>query len=1116
MKLSRLIIRNLFFYWRTNIAIIAGVATAVAVLSGALLVGQSVRGSLRRLLFERIGATGTVVAGDRFFSEQLADSLTLAGERSCPIIQLKGVAVHEQSKVQIHDVNVYGIDERFWKFHSQAGRDMPEDRSALVGDMLAQQLGANPGDTLLLRIETGQGVPREWLYGRRDDLGKTLRLTCRAILPADELGEFALRPSQGNIYSIFLPLKRLQKEIGQVSRINTVLVTQNGHADEIQSLRQVLRKNITLQDLGLKMRSLPSGDGFSLESNRIILDDSIARSSIESAKEVGAKVSPIYTYLANSIRWKNREIPYSVITAADISQDALESVRKDEPAAAASDDAIRLTEWARRDLGIAAGDPVEIDYYAWLEEGKLVTRTARFRFAGIASLPGGIDTTLAPEIPGVTEARSMSAWDPPFPLDLSRIRREDEEYWNKYRATPKAFISLARGQELWQNRFGKLTAVRMSVPIGTDPNSFREGFLKSFSGRLNPEQAGFSVVSIREQGLAAAQGSTDFGEYFLYFSFFLIAAAILLSSLFFKLMIEQRVREIGTLRAAGFSLRDLRRIFLCEGLVISVLGSLLGLLGSVIYGWLMVFGLRTWWIDAVGTSHIDLYVSWASLAIGAAAGILVSFGTITWTLRDLNRNSPRLAMSGILESAPIQRRRARWLAAVSVLAFLMALLLIAGSATGKVSQLEGFFGAGFLLLVALLCAIAHRLRRARPRQVHGTGYPAYLRLGFRNAMHRPGRSLVCVALIASATFIIVSMEAFRRDSLNESAGARSGTGGFSLLAESSLPIINDLNSPEGREELGISEGIPSLDRTTFVSFRERAGDDASCLNLYKPQEPTILGTPGSFISSGRFSFRESMASSPEQKLNPWLLLGTMQDDAIPAIADANTIQYILHLSIGADLTIRGSQGNPLHLRLVAALKDSIFQGKILISESNFLRIFPEQEGRRFFLLDTPRDQADSLMKTLRERLADWGLNIELSSRRLSTYHRVENAYLSTFQSLGALGLILGTIGLAAILLRNVLERRGEIALLRAVGYRRNILSGIVLAENALLIVCGLASGAVCALLAVMPAMIARGSSFPVAMIGQVLIIVLLVGLFASLLAVIAAFRSPLLAALHSE
>jgi putative ABC transport system permease protein len=1119
MGLRRLIIRNLAFYWRTNIAIVLGVGTAVAVLSGALLVGQSVQGSLRRLLFERIGATEAIVAADRFFSEKLADSLAPGDGSSCPIIQLKGVVVHEQSKVRIHDVNVYGIDERFWKFHSQPGENLSEDHSALVGDTLAQQLGAIPGDTLLLRIETGQGVPREWLYGRREDLGKTLRLTCRAILPGSRLGEFALRPNQGNVYSIFLPLKRLQKDLEQASQVNTVLIAGKNPPAEISFLHNALKKNITLQDLGLRMRPLPSGDGFSLESNRIILDDSIARSGIQSAQEAGAKVSPIYAYLANSIRWKNREIPYSVITAADISQNALETIHSDgsKSVAAESGNAIWLTGWARRDLGISTGEPVEIDYYVWLEEGKLATRTARFIFAGVASLAGDIDTTLAPEIPGVTEAHSMSAWDPPFPLDLSRIRREDEEYWNKYRATPKAFISLAKGQELWKNRFGKLTAVRITSPAGTNDGSIRERFLKSFSGRLDPKQAGFSVVSLKEQGLSAARGSTDFGQYFIYFSFFLIAAALLLSSLFFKLMIEQRVREIGTLRAAGFSLRNLRRIFLCEGLVISLLGSLIGLMGSVLYGWFMVYGLRTWWIDAVGTRRIGLYVSWTSLAVGAAAGIIVSFGTIVWTLRDLGRNSPRFAIAGALESAAIQKRRARWLALVSSFAFLAALSLIAAAVSGKVSQLEGFLGAGFLLLVAALCAIARQLRKSNPSQVRGTGFPAYLRLGFRNAMHRPGRSLVCIALIASATFIIVAMEAFRQNSTSGLPGPRSGTGGFSLMAESSLPIINDLNSQDGREALGLFEDIPYLRQTIFASFRERIGDDASCLNLYKPQDPTILGAPHSFVSLNRFSFAETMASSPEQKINPWLLLESdMKNGAIPAIADANTIQYILHLSVNRDLTVRGSNGNPLHLHLVASLKDSILQGKILISESNFLKFFPDQEGRRFFLLDTPVEHAASLIKALRERLADWGFNVELSGQRLSEYHRVENAYLSTFQSLGALGLILGTIGLAAVLLRNALERRGEIALLRAVGYRKKVLTGIILAENSLLIVCGLATGTVCALFAVTPALVARSSSFPAVMIGRVLLIVLFVGFIASLLAVIAAFRSSLLAALHSE
>jgi ABC-type antimicrobial peptide transport system permease subunit len=111
---------------------------------------------------------------------------------------------------------------------------------------------------------------------------------------------------------------------------------------------------------------------------------------------------------------------------------------------------------------------------------------------------------------------------------------------------------------------------------------------------------------------------------------------------------------------------------------------------------------------------------------------------------------------------------------------------------------------------------------------------------------------------------------------------------------------------------------------------------------------------------------------------------------------------------------------------------------------------------------------------------------------------------------------LGTLGLATVLLRNVLERRQELALLRAVGYRRRILSGIIVAENLVLMGWGLLSGTICAFLAILPALHPRGASFPLGMACLILMAVLAAGLASSLLAVLAAFRSPLLAALRSE
>jgi hypothetical protein len=499
------------------------------------------------------------------------------------------------------------------------------------------------------------------------------------------------------------------------------------------------------------------------------------------------------------------------------------------------------------------------------------------------------------------------------------------------------------------------------------------------------------------------------------------------------------------------------------------------------------------------------------------AGIGFSFILIIWTLRSLQRNSPKMLLTGALESGIHRSRQVRVFRAASFLALLASMLCLLGSFLDKVSQLAGFFGAGFLLLVSFLCATAFYLNKPNPCPIRGSGWSALLRLTFRNAVHRPARSLLCAGLIASATFIIVSMEAFRQDPQSISLDLKGGTGGFSFIAESDLPLVYDLNTAAGREAAGLPEtGSPALEKTTVISFRERPGDDASCLSLYAPREPRILGASPDFLS-GRFSFQESLAANDEQKHNPWQLLQTQSSDrAIPAIADASTIQYILHLKLGDEWTVRGSNGDPVRLRLVGALKDSIFQGVLLISQSNFLRAFPDREGYRFFLIDFPKADAAERIQQLKEGLSGWGFRMESSQGRLAAFHQVENTYLSTFQSLGSLGLILGSIGLAAVLLRNVLERRGELALLRAVGYGNRTLSKIVLAENMLLTSWGLGCGTACALLSIMPALFSRGVSFPIAAVGTVLAAVWVVGFLSSILAVLAAFRSPLLTSLHSE
>ncbi|HKQ51125.1 MAG TPA: ABC transporter permease [Pyrinomonadaceae bacterium] len=1120
--------RNLAHFRRTNLAVVCGVAVAVAVLAGALLVGDSVRASLRELFLQRLGNTEQVLSGASFFREQLASEIEQDGRfhgDACPLIVLSGTVTHEASKRWSSGVQVYGVDERFWQFHGKENSLAPRERELLVGASLADELGVAEGDHVLLRVEKPSAIPVESLHGRKEDLGRTVRLNVRARLDAAALGDFSLHPQQTAVKVVFVPLALLQRELEQEGKVNTILLSGRTNDD---ALRAVVKERVTLEDLGVRLRALDEGRVLSLETESALVNNYLAETATATAGGLGLRPQPVFSYLANSIRSGPREVPYSLVTALDDeSFDKLKSTSPSSSQAASALPPIVLNEWAARELDVQTGAPVTLEYYLWHEGGRLTTATAEFQLAGVVPIQGlAADRNLVPEYPGITGSESLSDWDPPFPVDLARVRDSDEKYWDQYRTTPKAFIPLARGQELWPSRFGKLTSLRLQpTPADAPTDATLDAYRSALRAALDPVRAGLTLYAAREEGLKVSQGATNFGEYFLYFSFFLVVSALMLAALFFKLGVEQRLRELGILRAVGFHAARIRTLFLVEGIVLATAGSVVGLAGALVYGKLMMLGLTTRWVGAVGTTLLKLHVSPLSLMLGGAGGVLAALLCIYWTLRRLAPASPRSLLTGsaLADAAwgrSTTRARRPYTLIAAVVSTVAALALLLGAALGRVGQVAGFFGGGALLLIALLCYQSVWLRRRQRRLLGGSGWWSVARLGFRNVAHRPVRSVLCIALIASAAFIIVAVESFRREGRDATLDRKSGGGGYPLLAESALPLVHDPNTPEGREALNLNTGqdAAALEGIRFARFRLRPGDDASCLNLYQPRNPRILAPTEEFVREGRFSFQNSLARTREEQENPWLLLDSELDNgAVPVMADANSLSYVLHLKLGDEFRLEREGGSPVRLRVVGALSDSIFQSELLMSEKNFLRLFPEQEGFQFFLLDLPQPEtAAAQAKALETQLSDFGFDVSSTAERLAQFHRVENTFISTFQMLGALGLALGTLGMAAVLLRNVLERRRELALLRAVGYNAKHFALMVVAENALLLVCGLLTGTACALLAIAPVFFSRGGGLPNFNIGLLLLCVLISGLLASLVATAAALRSPLIPALRSE
>jgi hypothetical protein len=396
---------------------------------------------------------------------------------------------------------------------------------------------------------------------------------------------------------------------------------------------------------------------------------------------------------------------------------------------------------------------------------------------------------------------------------------------------------------------------------------------------------------------------------------------------------------------------------------------------------------------------------------------------------------------------------------------------------------------GLLLLVAGLAGA--RVALAAGLQQPGATRSRW-RLAGRNVAAGGNRSLLVMGLLASATFIVVAVAANTRDlSRLDPTDTASGTGGFTLRAEASVPLPFDPATPAGREKLGFAAADEALlaDCTIF-SLRASPGEDISCLNIARPQHPRLLGVPDSLIARGGFTLR---TTGPGE----WALLTRPdQSGAVPTFGDADSVRWSLHSGLGQAYELTGV-APPVTLRFAGLVSGSIFARELLVSEANLRRLYPSVDRPSVLLIETPRGREAAVAEVLRRQLGQLGVEVRPTGEILNDFLRVQNTYLAMFLALGALGVMLGTVGLVLVMQRSALERRGELALLVATGWTPARLGRLLLAEFAGLLLAGLLLGVLCALVAVGPQLAAATSAVNWPSLLSVVSIIALTGVLAA-------------------
>lgn len=1102
--------RSLIFHRRLHMAHVALVALTTAILAGALLCGEALNRDLARIARERTGKIkGAIDLGDRLARATLADRLQQSsGGVVAPVLRLNGELVQREDGADtgvISGVQVLGSDQRLARLFdaSDAGAELLLSRrlAATAGWEFTRQattsrIFLHEDSRPALRFMKPSFYPSEMPLADRREGGMVRQvLPTLAVLSDAHLGRFSLVASQIPPLNAVIPLSWL------TDKLETTAVANLFVSDlDPERLRTVLQQNWQPADMGIEVGA-PSNGCRLVQAESLFLNEAVCDALTR------LQPSPVLSlhHLADGFAALKdgiikKEVPYGFVAALTPTGDPRLGVVPCDM----RDDEVRINAWLAEKLDLKVGEILRLQWRRFEADGQLVSDSADLRVAGIISMEDAVvERARLPVFPGLSDVDRCADWDIGMPMDEAKLADKDnEKYWQDYGATPKVFVTYNAGCKIFGTVFGVATGARLSETIDD------EMLLKDWQ-QIEPASAGFVVRDIVKEAQAAVSGAMDFKQLFVGMAIVLLVSALLLLGLVAGLIVDQRQVEIGSLRICGMGVAMLQRLLLAEAGVTTAIGSGLGALGGWFFARILVWGINRHWNAITPGMQIEFDTSVWIWFLAVVVAVLLTMGTVWVIIRRVCKQPAQQLLMGMglaEEAGWLRSKRVVRILVFIVCVLIMALVMLWYVAHGNPGLLNGglFFGAGALLLAAFLLS-GYAMARATPLAVKPRN--GIWRLGVASINRRAGRNLLLAALLAIGIFLSVGVLSMQHRPDMESLEPKSPGGGFTWMLTAGEAI------PADRRDsfmLKLQEVV-----TNVAALRLHDGAEASCNNLNRTAQPRVLGLDiDEIFRDGAFGFGDKERE---------LLRVRCDDGCIPALAgDLTTVQYGLAARAdpheGTVFTYETANKGSQRVRLVGSLplRTTTLQGGLLIDARYFTRMFPLSAGYRMWLVSRKQGNDEGAIRQLRRLFQGRGVDIVRSSDRLAELNELENSYLRMFLVLGGLGVILGTAGMGLVVLRHVIERRQELALLRAVGWSRLQVTIYLIAEHSGVLLYGLLSGTVAALLAIAPLVSATDQKLPLGTLGILLLAMVVSGLGWTLWAALRSTRGALLSALHNE
>lgn len=962
------------FYRLVTLAVIL----MTAVLTGSLLLGDSVRGTLVQRVGERLGNTETVItSGTGFMSETLLEH---------PVMNHAHWYLLMDGFVSVGDkllpVYVWGTDA-----------DSLSEGEVFINEPLRSKLSSlnSQPSTLVLHLPAHHLVPSGSLFVSKS-YSTQMRVQVVGVKSVEEGGNLLLKNEQTLPLNVFVNRQYLAEKMELEGKINMIL------SDDFIDEKQ------------LAASWTPASSGIHLTDSTLTYDEVfIPHNIVDKLAPCSSPLSTIYlSYFVNDLIHHSDTVPYSFVTA----------VNKWQGEPLDGQDMI-LSDVAAGRLHVREGDSVRMSYFITKHLKNLDTREQTFRVKQIVPLSSfRHDSLLMADFPGLTRVEKCTDWDSDLPIDMSRVHKEDEEFWQVYRQTPKAIVSYEAVKPDWSNAFGCATAMRFT------PHT---SHLSPLNCQLTPSDADVLLYHPRAQGLKGAKGGVDFGGLFLSLGFFIILAAILLMTNPLVEMFTLRRGEIQLYRQLGFKDKDIRKCLFREAFSVIVFASPLGIVAGLVYSIVTLWLLGNVWSGATHTEGFALHVLPFTLLAGCGFGLLISALTLWFVVRHVLK--PQISTFSLLK--PNIRPLTSYL-------LLLTTTLLTTLNFIFFHNIVLFIICGLLWILTwgiFLRYYVHRQSAASISSIFNRN-----RLMWSSIHASLKQHLLAYWTLSLGVFTVFAVGLNRPDF----SQAGSATGGYQFYVDSRVPIQYDLNNLSVRHKLSI-QSLP--DSTLFLSFLRHTQDEASCLNLNQVTTPTVLGVD-------------------LKEMEPFGLYSCplLSTPCLSLYIDEEALTWSLMKSVGDTLFYQNDHGKSIPVVIAGTYPTGLFHGNAIMSSEDFRRLWPKESGVEVLLMKS--SQPDEAIETLAIAMSEYGLNIQTVEERIRMFFEVTETYLVIFMTLGGLGLLLGIFSLIIIVRKNLTAKTVTIQQYRAMGFSEKLIGHLLLRENLLIPLYAIVVGAIGALISI--------------------------------------------------